>query len=539
MERLRFADKRILFILPMLILAGIVTNMIPAVKYMPHHLSAFCYMALIIIWGMTLRRKLLDHAVCSRILAACAFMLLLFFLRICKFSFFPSDTLAQEYVWYLYYVPMTAIPLLMFTAALNVEPVGDRRRVKLAGKLLLIPECVVCAVILTNELHGQVFDIVVSPDAEYSRRWFYYVTLVWILVLSLGALYVMLRKCAISSARKLWYVPLLFILAGAALLVLYLICGGAPQIAGHKVYHLQEAFCLPFIAGIESLILIGVIPANSGYEELFDLSGINACIFDNAGNPVLHSTDWTEESADEDHRIRREPVTGGYVSWVEDLTAISRLNREIEEVTEELEDENDLIRQEKEIHAERVRYETKNRLYNRIASAVRPQAIRVDELLSGAESEEDEQFHENLKYAAVLSAYIKRMGNLMLLTDGQAELSTAELKMAFAESIDYLRLMGCECELIAKGEHRIASRLALLSYELFETAIEDVRSRMHSCMVVLDAAESFEMTVMLDAKAEAISSAWKRELLKEAGGRLSIRYEDDTFFICLSGKEAL
>jgi hypothetical protein len=127
----------------------------------------------------------------------------------------------------------------------------------------------------------------------------------------------------------------------------------------------------------------------------------------------------------------------------------------------------------------------------------------------------------------------------MLLTDGQAELSTAELKMAFAESIDYLRLMGCECELIAKGEHRIASRLALLSYELFETAIEDVRSRLHSCMVVLDAAESFEMTVMLDAKAEAISSAWKRELLKEAGGRLSIRYEDDTFFICLSGKEAL
>ena len=335
------------------------------------------------------------------------------------------------------------------------------------------------------------------------------------------------------------FVPLLFILAGVVMLILYLVCGGAPQIAGHKVYHLQEAFRLPFIAGVESLILIGVLPANSGYEALFDHSGINACIYDNTGKPVLHSRDWTEDAADEDHRIRREQVTGGYVSWVEDLTTISRLNREIEEVTEELEDENDLIRQEKEIHAERVRYETKNRLYNRIASAVRPQAIRVNELLSGEESEEDGQFHENLKYAAVLSAYIKRMGNLMLLTDGQAELSTAELKMAFAESIDYIRLMGCECELIGKGERRIASRLALLSYELFETAIEDVRSRLHSCVVILDAEEAFEMTVMLDAKAEAISSAWKHEFLREADARLSVRYEDDTFYICLAGKEAL
>ena len=507
MERLRFADKRILIILPMLVLAGIVANLIPAVDYMPHHLSAFCYIALIILWGMTLRRRLPDSAVSRRIIAACILMLLLFFLRICKFSFFPTNSLAQEYLWYLYYVPMTAIPLFMFTAALHMEPVENSRRVKLIGKLLIIPESVVCAVVLTNDLHGQVFDITVPPDVEYSRRWFYYVTLVWILVLGLGALYVMMKKCVISSAKRLWYVPLLFVLAGVAMLILYGVCGGAPRIAGRNIYHLQEAFCLPFIAGVESLILIGVLPANSGYEALFDLSGIHACIYDNGGKPVLHSRDWTEDAADENHRIRREPVTGGYVSWVEDLTAISRLNREIEEVTEELEDENDLIRQEKEIHAERVRYETKNRLYNRIASAVQPQAIRVNELLSGAESEEDEQFHEDLKYAAVLSAYIKRMGNLMLLTDGQAELSTAELKMAFAESIDYIKLMGCECELIGKGEHRIPARLALLSYELFEAAIEDVRSRLHTCMVVLDAEEDFEMTVMLDARAEGISSA--------------------------------
>ena len=80
---------------------------------------------------------------------------------------------------------------------------------------------------------------------------------------------------------------------------------------------------------------------------------------------------------------------------------------------------------------------------------------------------------------------------------------------------------------------------ALLAYELFETAIEDVWSRMHTCSVLLETSPCFVMTIMLDAGAEAVSSGWKYDELKEAGGKLSVWQEDDTFYIRLKaeGKE--
>lgn len=38
-------------------------------------------------------------------------MVLLFFLRMCKFSYFPDDVYINEYLWYGYTIPLTAIPL--------------------------------------------------------------------------------------------------------------------------------------------------------------------------------------------------------------------------------------------------------------------------------------------------------------------------------------------------------------------------------------------------------------------------------------------
>ena len=54
------------------------------------------------------------------------------------------------------------------------------------------------------------------------------------------------------------------------LLTWYLINGGAPRIMGHKLFQLHEAVCIPFIIAFESIIQIGMIPADSGYRLLFD-----------------------------------------------------------------------------------------------------------------------------------------------------------------------------------------------------------------------------------------------------------------------------
>lgn len=78
-----------------------------------------------------------------------------------------------------------------------------------------------------------------------------------------------------------------------------------------------------------------------------------------------------------------------------------------------------------------------------------------------------------LKHAAVLTAYIKRRCNLLLLSHQQAALPARELILALTESLEYIRL----CRIEACGEYKddtaIPSGHILLAYRLFETALEE------------------------------------------------------------------
>lgn len=541
MERLNFANKKIMIILSVLFIIGIVTCMIPVSVIKLHHIPAFAYITMILIWAVTIRRRIVDDRIRHRILAACFFMVLLFFLRMCKFSYFPDDVFVNEYLWYGYTVPLTSIPACMFMAALNVEPVRNKRLIGKIEKYIIVMLVFVAAVVFTNGYHSFVYKITVHPDKEYTHEWFYWVIIALRIGLSLGVLYVLMRKCSLSAARKKWYIPVICIAVSCILLTWYLINGGAPRIMGHKVFQLQEAVCIPFIIAFESIIQIGLIPANAGYEILFAHSGINACIYDNSGIPVIASENESKRVEDEDHRVLREPISGGYITWIEDMSFINRLNREIEEVTEELGDENDFIRRENEIRAERISFEERNRLYNRIATAVRIRAIRTDSLLEEVFRNDDEEavIREKIIFASVLGAYIKRMGNLMLLTDSVPFLSSGELGSAIRESFEYLKLNGCRCFIDEKSRCELGSQAVLLAYGLFEDAVEDVWMRLHAISVSLHYASSdekadadpFEMTITMDAAAEAVSSAWKDKEVKAAGCRLSVKYVDETYFI--------
>ncbi|MCR5501477.1 MAG: hypothetical protein K6F53_00550 [Lachnospiraceae bacterium] len=454
--------------------------MIPVRGYMPHNLSTFSYLAIIIIWAQTVRQRIDDPGVRSRLLIACAFMVLLFFLRMCKYSYFENITV-REYLWYGYTLPLTAIPLFMFLASLYIEPVSNDRHLPVVERILIIINIVFVAVVMTNNLHSQVYKITVHPDKEFTHAWFYYVITLWRLALAVGTLYVIFKKCSLTAARKKWYIPAICIAVSLILLTWYLIVGGSPRIAGHKLFQIHEAVCIPFIMAFESIIQIGLIPVNSGFRRLFYHSGINACIYDKDNRPAVVSCSWTGTEGDEDHRVCKELISGGYVTWVEDITVINRLNHQIEEVTEELNNENDLIRQENKVRAERVSFETKNRLYNRIASAVRTKAVRVNDLLNKLREErDDKEFRNGIIYASVLSAYIKRMGNLMILTDAVSALSSKELGMAISESLQYLQLKGIFCNYTEKGECELPSKAVLLAYEMFETAVEDVWLRLHT-----------------------------------------------------------
>ena len=532
MDRLGLTNKKVLV---MLIALGLMAFVDGALRLFFSYLSqipAILYCTLFIAWGLMVRRRIINVRIRKRLLLASSFMVMLFVLRVSRFNFFDEVPAASEILWYSYYIPMTVIPLLGFMAAHNTEPVRNLHRIKIAERILIACEVLIITVVMTNHFHNIVFIIHDMENEDYSRNWGYYIVIAWMVILMVGAFVVLIRKCTFSSVRKLWYIPTFWLLAGYALLIWYVIEGGSPVVFGNKLFHLQEAFCLPVITAFESAIQIGLIPANSGYEIIFDYSGINAAIYDTKGRAILTSRNWVQDAGDADHQIRKEKISGGYVTWVEDISAINRLNEELSEVTEELEEENEIIRQENEVRAERVSYETKNRLYNAIAKAVRPQAVRVDELLSTGEDGKVDR--DNLIYAAFLSAFIKRMGNLMLISDDKDLISTEELGMAIRESMDYMKLSGITCELIEKEQKELPASFIKYGYDLFEKLMEDAWGSLHSCAVMFEDRDDFEIIIAFDSDVCSISSDWRKKELAEYGGKLRVRNEDETFYVTIT-----
>ena len=188
--------------------------------------------------------------------------------------------------------------------------------------------------------------------------------------------------------------------------------------------------------------------------------------------------------------------------------------------------------------------ETRNRLYNRIAEAVRTRAIRVDELLSeirkkeASPAGEEEEERDRIIYAMIMSAYIKRMGNLILLTDTGAPVSTEELALAVSESLEYLKLKGSMIQIYREASMDLPPGFVLLAYELFEETIEDIWLRINTVTVSLAHSDGFEFLITLDEPAEAISSTWKDKELRAAGAKLTVRYEDETYYISLKLPES-
>lgn len=399
-----------------------------------------------------------------------------------------------------------------------------------------------CIAIMTNAFHGQVFHIKDAAYEKYSYGMLYIMVVIWETVFAIAAFSVMTRKCRISAMRDYWYIPVIPSATAAALMIIYIIAGGSPTLFGIRLYKIQEAFCLLYVGLFEGSIAIGFIPSNSGYEELFGLSHINAAIVDSEGVLVYRSHNYTEKhefencldddvrkgtdrnfaadelqgtpvvspieddndrnyAADErskDAYIRccEKNISGGKILWVEDLSGIAKINEDIRIATEQIEEENDLIEQENRIAVERAVYEAKNRLYDKIAGMVSPQVDEIERELACSES----QFYHHLKHSVVLASYIKRRGNLILIADGHPLISTDELALAIRESCEYLELSEKYAKLDVTGETKISSELILYAYDMFEEIIEDTWHELLTLFVKLEVKQTFTMQVAVALK---------------------------------------
>ena len=466
----------------------------------------------------------------------------MFLLRLWRYNMASAVSPLSRYLWYAYYLPMTAVPLAALAAA---EHMGRAEYAKAPRylRLLRLLWLLLVALILANDLHGWMFSVTGAAGETYRYTYgaLYFVTFGWIGVMSVGSFAVLMRRCRLSQCRRLWFVPALAALPGFGLLLWYLAEGGsAPELQGHKLYNFQEAYAILFVFVWESCIQIGLILSNTDYAAIFTLSPLAALITDEGGRVLLRSAGadlpspeqlagarLSPLSVDGDHVLHSHPIHDGAVYWIEDLSSVNEINRKIASAIEYLQDEQALLTEEARIRSERAAYETQNRLYDSLSPLVRPQLDAAQRLLAEAASESEADFREKLTRAMVLCVYAKRRVNLAILASRSGCLPVEELKLAIRETLEYLRLREVVCSLECLGAvETLPAGDLLLVYDFFASVVEAALPGLSALFVLLRCREDFGIDLSMGTPTGRLPGYWRLRQRESSGAVMTLSEEE-------------
>ena len=269
-----------------------------------------------------------------------------------------SDQISRL-MWYLFYLFMLALPLVLLWTA---QTMSFRRRV--GWGLITVYNTLVLGLVLTNDLHHQVFSF--DGESDYHYRWGYAAAAVGIIVPALWSFQILIAKSHALQSRRAAAWPAFWV----AMMTLFCLAYGAGlPVLGTIDFTLT--FGLLIIAFYESALRTGFLPNNRDHHKLFRSSPLGMQILDRQGHRVLvsataHPLDEQElanvmrhrnaaATADPSTVISSAEIPGGRFVWQQDLSGVHDLQHQLRETSRALQTTNEALTDEQQFEEWRAR----------------------------------------------------------------------------------------------------------------------------------------------------------------------------------------
>ncbi|MBQ4156518.1 MAG: hypothetical protein IJD86_00035 [Clostridia bacterium] len=452
-----------------------------------------------VLWMISIRRRILNPSIRKMLLTVGGLLLFWQVVRVIKYDYIIITESIGRYLWYCFYIPMVFVPLIGVFVVSHIGK-GEGYHSPKWMYLLLVPAFFLIAVVFTNDLHQKVFTFnphFYNYNFDYGYGFMYIAVMAWFVCLALFFVIGLMVKSRVPGSKRFQALPLVIAVLG--------ILFWGSYSAGLIECDLTAVDCIIIIMLLESAIQSGLIPSNMNYRHLFDASTIyaeitdkNFCVryktrdADNTPAALLQKALLDPEQMG-DYVLHGQQIHAGYVFWKDDIRPVNRLMESISEANDVLSENNELLRAEIALREKRVQADEKTRLYDNIARALSPQLNKVESLIASARNGSMDE-KRALSELCVISAYIKRKANLILLSDECASLPTGEMLFSLKESIKNLALMGVDgsADDLVNEETDVNSIQTL--YDFFEAVIEahlgsinkvDVKIEKHDSAIAL------------------------------------------------------
>ena len=474
------------------------------------HLRSVLYVFLFSVWCYSLWIRIVQTQARRYLLAISVLMVLWILLRSIKYSIENTDV--ERWLWYFYYFPMLFIPMLSVFVSRSLGK-GEDFRLPRWTKILYVPTLLLLLLVLTNDLHQQVFSFPsgVLSDREYRYEGGYFLVLGWGALCAGFAFLSMAKNCRIPRSRRIRWLPLVPLALSLAYACAYV----------KKVYwvwvlagDMTVSQCLIFASILECCIQCGLIQSNLGYDELFEATSLPVQITDQAFcsqyvsvamRGALPPNELRQMRVDtihlgDDTLLKRHRLRSGWVFWKEDISALNQIRKELELTRDELRDTGDVLAAENAQRARWLKLTEENRLYDMMEAQTARQIAMLRDLLAELQRTEDsDKAIRLLGQIIIIGTYIKRRSNLIFVGVQRGAISVQELRLCLNESSENISVYGADCKTIVKGEGQLTVEQATQIYDLFEAVVEMGLESLRALLTSIEVGKQVEVTLCVSA----------------------------------------
>lgn len=417
------------------------------------------------IWGVLVYLRCLDYVLRRRLVAVatiCALWMIEVILKYKSFTPFYATIL-----WYLYYVPMTLVPLLYQLCGLRLAGLEQHRAGRRYRTALWIAAILLIGFVLTNDFHQQVFHFDRSSDTwsnDYTYGWGYFAVLIWT-AFNFVAFFILVGRSASFRIQRFSGTAALALLGGAFFAISY-----ALRVPWAWKLNFSLVYCVLCVVTLEICLDCGVIPSYHDIAGIFDtlpldLKVLTRDLQEVYATPVSkpipagvreelraqelgHSHAFAVVS-NPDVMYRSFPLLGGSALLAQDVSEVNELNRELAHRRMELQRQNELLTADYDLKAHLADQEAEALLVKDVDQALARALGEMYGLLSSLPPLTDEaSSHERyrmLQCAKMFVAYCKRKGSLTLAQHGESGFDRDRIQLIANEMASDLRTIDVDC----------------------------------------------------------------------------------------------
>ena len=380
---------------------------------MNHAQQSAIFLVIFTIWISTLILRVFDKTLKKYTLSIG--ICLIFWMIIKVFKQYTTGSI-NHYMWYLYYLPLIAIPTFYYNCSdYLLKRDNNKKRIIAIGISIIL-----LLLVITNDSHQLVFKIL-NENNDYIHKWGYYLVCIWIFLLLVMAVKNLVKVSMAEKDKKKIIIPFIPIILGLIYTVIYVL-----DIGFIRKTNMSIVMGVLFCVGLEVLFRLKLIPNNLRYKKIFLNSNLPIEIISKDGAKKINTNHYIEVEEDiikdiknnelktqykAENKIQNiKSIQGGYAVEEKDLSKINDLKKKLENTNQELLKQEALLKNQKKIKEKIYEVKIKKEIIELLDEKIDEKREQINKMLD----EMTEVDIQKMYMIKLLINYCKRMSSLVI-----------------------------------------------------------------------------------------------------------------------------